>query len=74
VPLITITGVLAIVFTLAWSAAYFRFDTEFGMTTWLTLTFAAIIVAGAIVFYVMRGIKHRAGLPIELAFKEIPPE
>jgi hypothetical protein len=26
------------------------------------------------VFYVMRGIKQRAGLPIELAFREIPPE
>jgi len=74
VPLITVTGVMAILFTLGWSAAYFRFDSEFGMTTWLTLTFVSIIVVGAIVFYVMRGIKQRAGLPIGLAFREIPPE
>jgi basic amino acid/polyamine antiporter, APA family len=74
VPLITVTGVLAIVFTLAWSAAYFRFRTEFGLTTWMMLAFIGTVVLGAIVFYVMRGIKHRAGLPIELAFREIPPE
>jgi amino acid transporter len=74
VPLIQWTGALAILFTLAWSAAFFRFDTEFGMTRWLGLTFVAIIVLGAVTFLTMRSIKHRAGLPIELAFREIPPE
>jgi APA family basic amino acid/polyamine antiporter len=74
VPLIQVTGVLAILFTLAWSAAFFRFRTEFGMTTWLEITFLAIIASGALIFYVMRSIKRRAGLPIELAFREIPPE
>jgi hypothetical protein len=74
VPLITVTGVVAILFTLGWAAAYMRSHSEFGMTTWLALTFVSIVVVGAVVFYVMRGIKQRAGLPIELAFREIPPE
>jgi amino acid transporter len=73
-PTLVISGVIAVVFTLFWSAAYIKYSSEFGFKTWLGVLFVAIFVVGFVIYHVMRTTRERRGIPISLAFDEIPPE
>lgn len=74
IPLLVLSGIVAIAFTIFWVAAYFRFHEEFGMTLTYGIVLVVVPLAGLVLFHVMRTIRARAGLPMHLAFKEIPPE
>jgi amino acid transporter len=74
IPLLQISGALAVIFTLFWTSSYLHFKTEFGMTGWIEILFIVIFVLGFVVYFVMRTIKERQGLPMRLVFSQIPPE
>jgi len=74
VPLLTVTGSIAFVWTLFWAAAYIRFADEFGMKSWIGVTFLVVIAASILLFYGMRTYKERKGIPVRLVFTQIPPE
>lgn len=73
-PLLTISGLTATAFTLFWAASYLKFKSEFGFKTNFGALFIAIFVLGIVLFYLMRFLGERKGVPVSLAFKEIPPE
>jgi amino acid transporter len=73
-PTLVISGVVAVAFTLFWSAAYIKYSSEFGFKRWLGVLFVAIFVLGFVIYHVMRTVRERRGIPISLAFEEIPPE
>ncbi|MDQ4143487.1 MAG: amino acid permease [Actinomycetota bacterium] len=76
VPLITVTGVLAILFTVFWGTAYIYFP-EFGMHEnqgALTLVFIGSFVVGLIIYFIGRTIRTRQGIPMDLVFAQVPPE
>lgn len=74
IPVLSVTGLLAFAWTIFWAAAYFKFADEFGMKSWIGILFLAVIGVAIILFYAMRAYKERRGIPVRLAFKQIPPE
>ena len=74
VPLLTITGVVSVVFILLMSY-FFGTYKVFGANTPLSLTVVALtIIVSALYYYVYRGMQKSRGVDVDLAFKEIPPE
>jgi amino acid transporter len=76
IPLITVTGVAGLLFTLAWCAAYVVFP-EFGMhanSSVLTLVLVGSFVLGLVIYYVARAVRVNQGIPMDLVFAEVPPE
>jgi hypothetical protein len=76
VPLIVLTGLWGIAFTVFWGLAYLVLA-PFGMHAnggaLMIFTFG-ISVVGAIIYYVARAIRTRQGVPMDLVYAEVPPE
>lgn len=74
VPLIVWTGLTSFIYTTFWCLAYWKFADEFGMTLDLALTVFSPFVIGIIIYYVARAHRRSQGIPLDLVFKQIPPE
>jgi amino acid transporter len=73
-PLLKICGALSILYTLGWSAAYYKYHNQFGMTTWVTVFFVALWVAAYGIFHAIRIYRERQGIPLSAAYQALPPE
>ncbi len=76
VPLIVLTGIWSLAFTLFWGLAYV-FLAPFGMQAdggALLILLFGVFVVGVIIFYSARAIRMRQGIPMDLVYAEIPPE
>ena len=73
-PALVVTGIVGFLFTTFWCLAYARFPDEFGMTTWLAITVLSPFFIGIAIFFAARAYRLSRGIPIDLAFKQIPPE
>ncbi len=74
IPLLTITGVVSVVFILLMSY-FFGFYKVFGANTPLSLSVVALtIIISAVYYYIYRSVQKSRGVDVDLAFKEIPPE
>jgi hypothetical protein len=73
VPLITISGAITAVFILFLAYEYAVWP-QFGISSpaMLFLNFVVIPV-GFLVYYLIRAVRKRQGINIDLAFMEIPP-
>jgi APA family basic amino acid/polyamine antiporter len=77
IPRITIVSVLALIFTIWTSLAYFinpSFMSYFGLTPVAIATSAFIYAMALVIYYVARAYWRSKGIDIGLAFKTIPPE
>lgn len=76
IPLIILTGLWGVVFTVFWGLAYI-FLAPFGMQAdggaLLYLTFGLFFV-GLGVYYLARSVRMRQGVPMDLVYAEVPPE
>jgi basic amino acid/polyamine antiporter, APA family len=73
-PLVTITGVISVLF-IGVMGYYFGFFPIFGANTPLSLAAVAItIIVPIIYYYVYRSVQKSKGINVDLAYKEIPPE
>ena len=75
-PAIVVVGAIGVLFTAFWCAAYAYFP-EFGMHAnegLLVDVFGGIFVGSILVYYLSRYIRKSQGIPMEMAFSEIPPE
>lgn len=75
-PAIVVLGAIGVCFTLFWCAAYAYFP-EFGMHAnegLLAYVFGGIFVGAIVVYYISRFVRKSQGIPMEMAFSEIPPE
>ncbi|MDR3574377.1 MAG: APC family permease [Anaerolineaceae bacterium] len=73
-PLLTITGVISVLF-IALMSYYFGFYPIFGANTPLSLIAVGVtIVISALYYYIYRAYQKSHGVDVDLAFKEIPPE
>ena len=74
IPLITIAGVVSVLFV-ALISYYFLFYSMFGANSMASLLAVVITVAiGPIYYYAYRAYQKRRGIDVDLIFKEIPPE
>ncbi|MDH5712936.1 MAG: APC family permease [Candidatus Bathyarchaeota archaeon] len=74
IPLLAINGIITLVFMGFITYLYLSLP-EFGVATAASLGFIiGVYVLGAVWYIVARAYQKRKGVPIELAFKEIPPE
>jgi hypothetical protein len=73
-PALVVTGIVGFLYTTFWCLAYWRFSDEFGMTTWLAITVFSPFVIGIGIYFAARAYRRANGIPIDLAFKQIPPE
>jgi basic amino acid/polyamine antiporter, APA family len=73
IPLITIFGVIEVSFVAAIAYIFIAYP-QFGISTpyAIFLNFGMIIV-GFLIYWIIKYIRARQGIDIELAFKEIPP-
>lgn len=74
IPILAISGVVSFVYTIGWLAAYVGFSTQFGMTLPLATIVLSPALVGLVIYYVARAIRTSQGIPMELAFREVPPE
>jgi basic amino acid/polyamine antiporter, APA family len=74
VPSLVISGVVSLVFTVGYLAAYGWFHNEFGITRNYAIGVFSPILVALVIYAVARFIRAREGIPMELAFKQIPPE
>ncbi len=82
VPLITWLGIVALVYILATIGYYsLNYNFYFGAGTLLATSYfpflgavAGLFVASIAWYYIARSVRTKAGIPFEMAFKEIPPE
>lgn len=77
IPIVTIVGALSLV-TSVLVAGILLTDQNSG-TSWVVnrntvIMVAAVVVAGPILYYVLRAIQASRGINVGLAYKEIPPE
>lgn len=75
-PLIIILGGFGVLYTALWCAAYFYFP-EFGLHTnqgLLMEVFGGIFITSILVYYISVRVRKSQGIPMGLAFSEIPPE
>jgi basic amino acid/polyamine antiporter, APA family len=75
-PAIQVLGVWGVLYTALWVAAYFYFE-EFGLHTnqnLLIIVFGGIFVAALVVYFIAVRVRRSQGIPMGLAFSEIPPE
>ena len=77
VPLVTVIGSLGFVFG-AMMVGFFMFRSELGLAyTGDAVPYFIVLgtaVLGLLVYFVMRSVRASAGLKVEYAFREIPPE
>jgi hypothetical protein len=74
VPLLAITGVVSLLFTAAYLGSYGWFSAEFGITLGLTASVFSPFLIGFIIYYGARAYRRSQGIPMELAFRQLPPE
>lgn len=74
IPVIVWTGIISFVYTSFWCLAYWKFSSEFGMTLDLALTVFSPFVIGIAIYYFARAQRRAQGIPMDLVFKQIPPE
>jgi amino acid transporter len=75
-PAIVVAGVIGVIYTIIWCAAYFYFP-EFGLhsnDSLLLYVFGGIFVGGLVIYYVSLWVRKSQGIPMDKAFAEIPPE
>jgi len=76
IPLIVLTGLWGMAFTVFWGLAYLVLA-PFGMQAdggaLMIFTFG-ISVVGVAIYYVARAVRTRQGVPMDLVYAEIPPE
>jgi APA family basic amino acid/polyamine antiporter len=73
VPLITLVGILAIVY-LIWNEAMFIWYTPLGTNMPMPLAFSFIMTfSGIPIYYVIKYINKRRGIDIGLLYREVPP-
>lgn len=74
VPVITIMGVISLVFNLL-MAYYFLTNGAYGATSTTSWQFAGALIVSGLVYYIVSKLVNRAkGVNLDLAFREIPPE
>jgi basic amino acid/polyamine antiporter, APA family len=77
VPLVTVVGSLGFIFG-AMMVGFFMFRSELGLAyTGDAVPYYIVLgtaVLGLLVYFVMRSVRASAGLKVEYAFREIPPE
>lgn len=74
IPLITINAIITLLFMSFITYLYLTIP-EFGVSTVPSISFIVGIYALGIAWYaIVKGYQKRKGIPIEMAFKEIPPE
>ncbi|TRZ45699.1 APC family permease [bacterium] len=74
IPLVTITGVLSVLF-IGVMGYFFGFYPVFFANTPLSLTAVAITIIVPIIYYfIYRAVQKSKGVNVDLAYKEIPPE
>jgi hypothetical protein len=61
-------------FTVGYLAAYGWFHLEFGITRNYAIAVFSPIVVAVVIYAIARYVRAREGIPMQLAFKEIPPE
>ncbi len=74
VPALVVTGIVGFAYTTFWCLAYWRFSEELGMTTGLAITVFSPFLIGLAIYFAARAYRRSQGIPIDLAFKQIPPE
>jgi amino acid transporter len=74
IPSLAITGFLSLAFTVGYLAAYGWFHLEFGITRNYAIAVFSPIVVAVVIYAIARYVRAREGIPMQLAFKEIPPE
>jgi uncharacterized membrane protein len=74
IPLITIAGVVSVLFT-ALISYYFLFYSMFGANSTASLLAVVItILVGAVYYYGYRAYQKSKGIDVGMVYKEIPPE
>jgi amino acid transporter len=74
VPLLAITGVASLLFTAAYLGSYGWFSAEFGITLGLTASVFSPFLIGFVIYFGARAYRRSQGIPMELAFRQLPPE
>jgi APA family basic amino acid/polyamine antiporter len=76
IPAIQVLGAFGVLYTALWCSAYFYFE-EFGLhanQTLLVGVFGGVFVGAILVYFAAVRVRRSQGIPMGLAFSEIPPE
>jgi len=74
VPAVSIIGAISIVLLLFYEYVFITNSTYFGVTNNFLEVMAGFIVFFLVLYFVIKEIRKRQGVQVELAYREIPPE